>query len=182
LLRVNDATVMAVGGDYADYQFIKSIIEQRVVNDECLDDGFKYTPKSLHTWLTRVLYNRRSKFNPLWNTMVVGGIEKGEPFLGFVDKLGVAYEAPSVASGYGSYIALPLLRSALDSLPAGQHLTEAAAREIIGTCMTVLFYRDARSFNKYDMAIVTKDGKTKIETDLTAKSDWSFAKTVKGYE
>ena len=26
-------------------------------------------------------------------------------FLGYVDKIGVAYEAPSVASGYGAYIA-----------------------------------------------------------------------------
>ena len=26
-------------------------------------------------------------------------------FLGYIDKIGVAYEAPSVASGYGAYIA-----------------------------------------------------------------------------
>jgi len=30
LLRVNDTTVLGSGGDYADFQFIKSIIEQRV--------------------------------------------------------------------------------------------------------------------------------------------------------
>ena len=30
LLKVNECTVMGAGGDYADFQFVKSIIEQRV--------------------------------------------------------------------------------------------------------------------------------------------------------
>ena len=30
ILKVNEKTVMGAGGDYADYQFLKSIIEQRV--------------------------------------------------------------------------------------------------------------------------------------------------------
>lgn len=30
VMKVNDTTVIGAGGDYADYQYIKSIIEQRV--------------------------------------------------------------------------------------------------------------------------------------------------------
>jgi len=30
IMRVNDSTVMTCGGDYADYQYIKSVIEQQV--------------------------------------------------------------------------------------------------------------------------------------------------------
>ncbi len=30
ILRVNDSTILGAGGDYADFQFVKSIIEQRV--------------------------------------------------------------------------------------------------------------------------------------------------------
>jgi len=37
-------------------------------------------PKALHAWCTRVLYNRRSKFDPLWNRLVIGGIEDGKPY------------------------------------------------------------------------------------------------------
>ena len=48
------------------------------VDEELLGDGHSYTPKALHSWLTRVMYNRRSKMNPLWNTVVIGGFYKGE--------------------------------------------------------------------------------------------------------
>ena len=36
---------MAAGGDYADYQFLHDIVQQRVIDEECLDDGISYTPK-----------------------------------------------------------------------------------------------------------------------------------------
>ena len=32
-----------------------------------MDDGATMSPKELHHWLTRVMYNRRSKMDPLWN-------------------------------------------------------------------------------------------------------------------
>ena len=30
ILRVNNATIMGAGGDYADFQFLRDIVEQRV--------------------------------------------------------------------------------------------------------------------------------------------------------
>ena len=42
---MNDRTVMAAGGDYADFQFLHDVVEQRVIDEECLDDGISYTPK-----------------------------------------------------------------------------------------------------------------------------------------
>lgn len=55
------------------------------VEEECLDDGFGYTPKSLYSWLSRVMYNRRSNINPLWNTYIVAGMPDGEPVAGMQD-------------------------------------------------------------------------------------------------
>jgi len=178
ILKVNDTTVMGTGGDFADLQFMKSVIEQKVIDEECLEDGFSYSPRSIYSWLTRVMYNRRTKMNPLWNTVIIGGLQDGKPFLGYVDKLGVAYEAPSVASGYGAYIAQPLLRDALDKTPA---MSEAEARDVIAHCLSVLFYRDARSWNEYELAVVTKDGAS-VEGPLTCKTNWNLALNVCGYE
>jgi len=178
ILKVNDTTVMGTGGDYADLQFMKSVIEQKVIDEECIADGFSYSPKSIYSWLTRVMYNRRTRMNPLWNTVIVGGMQSGEPFLGYVDKLGMAYEAPSVASGYGAYIAQPLLRDAVDKTPA---MSQADAQDVIARCLSVLFYRDARSWNEYELAVVTKDGAS-IEGPLMCKTDWNIAHMVRGYE
>lgn len=46
--------------------------------------------------------------------------------------------------------------------------------------MSKLCYRDARSLDKYQIGIVTKDS---VEVqDLTLKSRWEIAKLVQGYE
>lgn len=178
IMKVNDTTVLGAGGDYADFQHVKGIIEQMVIDEECLNDGFNYTPKSLFSWLTRVMYNRRSRFNPLWNTFIVGGVENGEPFLGYVDKIGTAYEAPTLSSGYGAYIAQPLLREAMEKNP---DMSEADAIRTIDSCLKVLFYRDARSLNRYEIAVVTKDG-ARIEGPKVSDTNWDIAHLVRGYE
>jgi len=39
-------------------------------------------PQEIYSYLSRVMYNRRSKFDPLWNSLVVGGVNMtGESFL-----------------------------------------------------------------------------------------------------
>uniref|UniRef100_V5H948 Putative proteasome beta type-4 subunit n=1 Tax=Ixodes ricinus TaxID=34613 RepID=V5H948_IXORI len=47
---------------------------------------------------------------PLWNTYLVGGLQDGVPFLGQVDMLGTAFQSDTLATGYGAYIAQPLMR------------------------------------------------------------------------
>lgn len=32
----------------------------------------------IYAYLTRVMYNRRNKFDPLWNSLVIAGVEPGE--------------------------------------------------------------------------------------------------------
>ena len=48
------------------------------------DDGNSLGPKEVHSYLTRVMYNRRNKFNPLWNSVVLGGVKNGQKYLGTV--------------------------------------------------------------------------------------------------
>merc|ERR1712142_217218 len=169
---VNDKTVIAAGGDYADFQYLKSVIEQRVIDENCYDDGFNYTPKSLFSWLTRVMYNRRSKYDPLWNTFAVAGINDDKPFLGYVDKIGTAYTSDTLASGFGAYLARPMLRDALEKNP---NLSQDEAKALIMRCMKVLHYRDARSLNRFEIVIVTKDGAV-VESPLSIKPDWSIVR------
>jgi 20S proteasome subunit beta 7 len=92
------------------------------------------------------MYKRRSDSNPLWNSLIVGGINENKPFLGYVDLQGTTYQSSTIATGYGAYIAQPLLRKAVEGKEST--LTEAEAIKILDDCNRVLFYRDARSLNK----------------------------------
>ncbi|XP_075548789.1 proteasome subunit beta type-4 [Dermacentor variabilis] len=179
ILKVNDQIAAAASGDYADFQYLKSVIDQKMISEQCLNDGFRLKPKSLYSWLTRVMYNRRSRFDPLWNTYLIAGLQDGVPFLGQVDMLGTAFESSTLATGYGAYIAQPLLREAYEK-KAGQ-LTKEEAQKVLTYCLRVLYYRDARSFDKYQVATVTAEGVV-IEGPLKIDSNWEIAHLVKGYE
>uniref|UniRef100_A0A0K8RM43 Proteasome subunit beta n=1 Tax=Ixodes ricinus TaxID=34613 RepID=A0A0K8RM43_IXORI len=179
LLKVNDQIIVGAGGDYADYQFLKGVMDQKVISEECLNDGFKLKPKSLYSWLTRVMYNRRSKFDPLWNTYLVGGLQDGVPFLGQVDMLGTAFQSDTLATGYGAYIAQPLMRD--DYEKKGGHLSQEEAKDTLVKSLRVLYYRDGRSLDKYQLAVVTAEG-VKIEGPFQLDSNWELAHLVKGYE
>ncbi|KAI8441474.1 hypothetical protein MSG28_015068 [Choristoneura fumiferana] len=171
--KVNDLILLGNGGDYADYQYLKSIIDQKIIDEQCIGDGLQLKPRSLHCWLTRVLYNKRSKMDPLWSNYIVAGIQDGEPFLGTVDKLGTAYEDAAIATGLGAYMATPLLRDAADKGP----LDQESAKALVRKCMEVLFYRDARSFWRYQLGVVTAAGVT-IDEPTDLKHDWSLAHMI----
>jgi hypothetical protein len=39
------------------------------------DDGISLGPQEVYAYLCRVMYNRRNKMDPLWNSLIVAGIE-----------------------------------------------------------------------------------------------------------
>lgn len=66
-------------------------------------------------------------------------------FLATVDKLGTAYKDPVIATGYGAYMATPILRKAYEE---NSQMSKEEAIQLIYKVNQVLFYRDARSFPK----------------------------------
>ena len=50
-----------------------------MVNDGgCVGDEHSLGPGEVHEYLSRVMYARRSKMNPLWNSLLVGGFKDGQ--------------------------------------------------------------------------------------------------------
>ncbi|PRD22893.1 UNVERIFIED_CONTAM: Proteasome subunit beta type-4 [Trichonephila clavipes] len=181
--KVNDQIILGAGGDIADFQYMSGVIEQQIIDEECLNDGFNLKPRSLHCWLTRAMYNRRSKLDPLWNLTDIlifsffsNDFTFSFSFLGLVDKIGTAFEAPSIATGYGAYLAQPLLRTRVES---NSNLSEEEALYLMKQCLRVLYYRDGRSFPKFTVGVVTKEG-VKISDPVEIDSDWYVARLVKG--
>lgn len=99
------------------------------------------------------MYQRRNKMNPLWNNLLVGGYKDGKSFLGSVDYIGTAYEDDFLATGFGSYLAIPVLRKKWRP-----DMEEGEARELLEECLRILFYRDCRALNKIRIAKATADG------------------------
>lgn len=139
--------------------------------------------KNLHTYLSKVMYKRRTDLNPLWNAILVAGLdEHGKPFLASADLLGTTFTAPTLATGFGAHLAQPILRRAVPDEEASQKLSKEQAVEAVKECMKVLFYRDARSMDVYSIAVISKAGGVELkEEEKLEKQSWAFAETIRGY-
>ncbi|ORY94071.1 nucleophile aminohydrolase [Syncephalastrum racemosum] len=175
---VGEHTVVGASGDISDYQYIQHILEGLMVKEHCYDDGHVLGTPHIYEYLWRVMYTRRSKFNPLWNALIVGGLHKGEKFLGYVDLRGTTYQSATIATGFGAHLAQPLLRKRVEGRE--DDITEQEAIEIINDCMRVLFYRDARSINKFQRAKITEEG-IEVTDPYSVETNWSFAEKIRGY-
>lgn len=183
LIPVGKETVVGLSGDISDLQYIERLLDDLDLDNGYDDIDYPFKANHIHEYLNRVFYNRRSKLNPLWNAAVVAGIDdKNEPFLAYTDLLGVQYSSPSLATGFGAYLAVPLLRKVADSEDDVKRLDQETARKAIIESMKILFYRDARSLNRYSLVTIDKDAGVKFEKNLKVEDmSWKFAETIKGY-
>ncbi|KAJ7148194.1 nucleophile aminohydrolase [Mycena crocata] len=149
-----------------------------MIDEFAAQDGHAIGPAEVHNYLSELMCARRSKMNPLWNALLVGGFKDGQRFLAFVDLVGTTYSASTLATGYGAHIAQPLLRQQVEGRE--DTLTEEEARKIIQESMKVLFYRDARSLDKYQIATITAAG-VHISDSMKLETSWSFAEGIRGY-
>lgn len=156
------STIIGGGGDYSDYQMLCRLLDERALEEThtaaVLLDSLYANEDSGHgtinsndamsaaavwNYLRHVLYQKRNTFDPYWNDLLVAGVDRGTgaPFLGSVDKIGTAVRTDTVlATGFGSYLALPLLR---ERWRPG--LTEGEARALLEDGLKILFYRDCRA-------------------------------------
>jgi len=184
LRTFSGTSVVGFGGDVSDMQYLDRLLTSLSITEDNQSSSSAHTlnARQLHTYLGKVLYKRRSDMNPLWNSLLVAGLDgEGAPFLASADLLGTKFSAPSLATGFGAHLAQPILRKIAPSEEAAAALTEAQAVEAVKECMKVLFYRDARSMDKYSIAVVTK-GSVNIKQDEKLEGQsWQFAETIKGY-
>jgi 20S proteasome subunit beta 7 len=137
---------------------------------------------NLHKYLAKLMYRRRSDFDPLWNQVLVAGFDAGsKPFLASVDLRGTTFTSPSLATGFGAMLAQPIMRRFAATEEDAARLTREEAVNVVKECMKVLFYRDARSLDRYSIAVVTKDGVELSEDEQLEKQSWAFAERIRGY-
>ena len=176
LFSLQHATcLLGASGEFSDTQALVDLLERKALSEttttvlESIDTPRDFTALQIWNYLRFVLYNRRNKFNPYWNEVVVAGTYPDtsnkdsttptmRPFLGTIDKIGTTIRGENVvATGFGSYLATPLLR---------EHwrpdLTEGEARALLEDALKVLFFRDCRASARVQLAKAElgEDGQT----------------------
>jgi 20S proteasome subunit beta 7 len=183
LLSINSRTLIGASGEYSDLQSISDLLIANALEDRCTADSLyeedntnEECAKEVWSYLRAVMYQRRNKMNPLWNDVVVAGFRQNadgstsdEPFLGVVDKIGTAYEDDMLATGFGGYIALPLMREKYRP-----DMEEGEARALLEDCLRILFYRDCRALNRVQIAKVTKEGGVLVSEPYELDTYWDY--------
>ncbi|KAG8525508.1 uncharacterized protein KY384_009152 [Bacidia gigantensis] len=179
----NPRAIIGFGGDVSDMQYLDRLLNSLDVDENYSSTGHSLHAANLHTYLSKVMYKRRSDINPLWNSMLVAGLDgEDKPFLASVDLLGTTFEAPTLATGFGAHLAQPLLRRLAEEESQVPGITREMAVEAVKECMKVLFYRDARSMDRYSIAVVTKEGGVELKEDEVLEGQsWAFAEEIRGY-
>lgn len=161
LHSIEDRILLGASGEYSDLQEIVSQVKALALEAsttssmESIYVDRKLPAKSLWNYLRAVMYQKRSKMNPFWNDVVVAGWDEqtSKPFLGTIDRLGTTLQENLVATGFGAYLAMPLLREKWRP-----DLSEGEARALLEDCMKVLFYRDCRASARIQLAKCTSEG------------------------
>mmetsp|Transcript_2967 Transcript_2967/g.4256 ORF Transcript_2967/g.4256 Transcript_2967/m.4256 type:complete len:261 (-) Transcript_2967:83-865(-) len=177
LVSIGDASsncLIGGGGEFSDFQFIVELLQKNALEDRMSGEPTESSAKAVWSYLRAVMYQRRNKMNPLWNDILVAGYDKDEEkaFLGTVDKIGTAFEDDVLATGFGSYLCLPILREKWRA-----DLEEGEARALLEDCLRVLFYRDCRALNRVQIAKATADG-VLVSEPYEIETSWDSAAFV----
>lgn len=152
--KVGNYTLLGSSGEHSDFQYIGDLLDELDNQDWLNEDGCMMGPHEYSSYIGRVMYNRRSKFNPLYNQFIVAGKKKDAPAsLAFVDHQGTYYEEDFLATGFGNHLAKPILRNEWRA-----DMTKEEAQALIVKCLQVCFYRDCKAFNKIQIGVC--DGQT----------------------
>jgi len=144
MCKVGNFCLLGASGEMSDFQHMKKMIDELDEEDWLSQDGCMMGPKQYASYIGRVMYNRRSKMNPLYNQFLVAGKKGDESLLAFVDHQGTYFEDNYVATGFGAYFATPLLRNNWSP-----NMTKAQATDLIIQSLKICFYRDCRAYCKY---------------------------------
>merc|ERR1712060_547970 len=152
LKKLGQYTLLGSSGEHSDFQYLGGLLDELADEDWLHEDNCSMRPKEYSSYIGNVMYNRRSKFNPLYNQFVVVGKKRDGPTqLAFVDHQGTYFEEDYIATGFGSYLAMPILRN---EWKADMSLDDA--KKLAVKCLQICFYRDCRAYNK--IQIGTCDG------------------------
>jgi 20S proteasome subunit beta 7 len=104
MAKLSTDSAIACSGEMSDFQELLKIFREKHELDVIENDGTTFLkPRDYFNYLSRVNYQRRLKMDPLWNGSIIGGVTKGEVFLGMVDLYGTKVEGNFLLTGLAAH-------------------------------------------------------------------------------
>lgn len=169
MCQIGSHTIIGASGEYSDFQEILRLLREKETEDWIQQDNISLTCSEYASYLKAVLYQRRNKMDPLYNSVLVAGITHGSTYVGYLDPHGTLLEADYHVTAFAHHLGKPIL--------AAEHrvdMSEEDARVMIEKIMRTLFMRDARASNRIQMAKVTPAG-VQFDEPYQLRSEWDFA-------
>ena len=167
---ISPNAAVAATGDYADFQEATRELSADVLTNQMADDGHTKSPAELFSLLHRTVYAMRNEFTPYQCSFIMIGHDGKKSFMAATDSIGTRWTDRCLATGYGGHIAIPLMRQALES-KNGEQLSRAEAEKVLEDCMRVLFYRECRAVNRFQVAEAAA-GKVVLHPAKTLDTNW----------
>lgn len=104
-VEVAPKIIIGATGEFADFQQLIDIIKNIILQEQCKHNGEFLTPSEVHTYIKRLMYQRRSKMQPFSCRVVVAGLNPdGSKFLACTDPYGASWETDYLGTGMGKYL------------------------------------------------------------------------------
>jgi 20S proteasome subunit beta 7 len=173
---VGKTSAICCSGDYADFGEMYSQLNDLVQGARMESDTAEPGPAQLFNYLHRTVYHQRNEFEPFMCKFVFVGVpqdaKNNEPFVGVCDSVGTRWTDDCAAAGMAAYNCLPLMRRAIDS-KKGAKLTKDEAMAVIQDCCRVIFYRECRAINRFQIADCTAE-KVLISDPFIVETNFEF--------
>jgi 20S proteasome subunit beta 7 len=165
---VGSHTLVGASGEYSDFQEMVRLLRQKQTEDFIQHDNVSLGAAQYAHYLAAIMYDKRNRMNPFFNTALVAGFEGESPYLAYIDMYGTLVKGNYHATSFGMHMGKPILVNEWR-----EDLTEAQAKQILEKVMRVGWYRDCRASNRIQFAKVTRAG-VEIEEPYVLASEWNL--------
>lgn len=84
IAEVATGTALAASGEFSDFQEAQEIIGDLARRDRCLADGHPHDAREIWSYMSRIMYQKRNKMDPLYNSFLIAGMVAESPGLFFL--------------------------------------------------------------------------------------------------
>lgn len=106
---VGQSTLIGASGEYSDFQEIIRLLRQKDTEDFVELDHISLNAAHYASYISSVMYTKRNKGNPLYNSLLIGGFVRSQAYLAYIDLYGTHILGDYHVTGFAHYVGKPII-------------------------------------------------------------------------